>query len=237
MRVLMTGSAGNVGRILVRGLKDKFEFRGFDLKPTAGLEDSVVGDLADFDAVLKATEGMEAVIHLGAAAGGGEPWERVLPSNIIGTYNVFEASRQNGVRRIAFASRACVVCAYPEWMMRTADLVPRSDTYYTVSKVFGEQIGYMYSSRFDMEVVCVRIGNIKPDLMRPKGTQVGATGHFLSHGDAIHLFEQCLIQPAIKYEIVFGVSNNSPSRYDLEYARRILGYNPVDKQQDFIESD
>jgi len=237
MRVLMTGSAGNIGQILVRGLKDKFELRGFDLIPTPGLEDFMVGDLADFNAVFKATEGVEAIIHLGAAAGGDQPWEKVLPSNIVGTYNVFEASKQNGVRRIVFASRACVVCAYPQSVTLTADLAPRSDSYYTVSKVFGEQLGYMYSSRFDIEVVCVRVTNIKPELMRPKGTKLSPTGHFLSHRDCVHLFERCLIQPAIKYEIVFGVSNNSPSRYDLEHARKTIGYNPVDRMQDFIESD
>lgn len=236
MRVLMTGSAGNMGQILVRGLKDKFELRGFDLKPTPGLDDQMVGDLANFDAVLQASEGMEGVIHLGGHPKGDE-WEPILHSNIIGTYNLFEAAHQNGVRRIAYASRAGLVGPYPEDVMRTADLRPRPNSFYSVSKVFGEAVAYRYASRSEIEVVCVRISNIKPERVRPKGTKIGSTGHFLSHDDCVHLFEQCLIQPAIKYEIVYGVSNCSPSRYDLEYARKILGYNPKDKMQDFIEKD
>lgn len=237
MRVLITGSAGRIGKVLVAGLKDKYEVRGFDVKPTPGLDDALVGDLADFDAVLKASEGMECVVHLGASAGGGTPWPDVLRNNIIGTYNVFEAAKQNGVRRVVFASRAGVLSPYPREMIRTAGMVPRSDSYYTVSKVFGEQIGFMYSHRFEMEVICVRIGNFPEGGRYPKGSKVSPTGSFLSQRDAVHLFEQCIVQPGIKYEIVFGVSNNSPCRYDIEYARKILDYRPVDRMQDFIESD
>ena len=237
MRVLMTGSAGNIGQVLVRGLKDKFELRGFDLNPTPGLEDSMVGDLADLDTLLKATEGTEGVIHLGGLPHGDE-WEPILHNKIIGTYNLFEAARQNGVRRIAYASRAGLVGPYPEETFRTADLPPRPQSFYSVSKVFGEAVAYRYSSRYDMEVVCVRISNIKPEQMRPKGTKItSTTGHFLSHDDCVHLFEQCLIQPGIKYEIIYGVSNCCPTRYDLGYARKILGYNPKDRIQDFIEKD
>ena len=236
MRVLITGSAGKIGAVLIAGLKEKYQLRGFDLDPTPDLEDGVEADLADFDAVLKATEGMEAVIHLGAATVD-KAWEDTLQTGIIGTYNVFEAMRKNGVRRMAYASRAGVLSPYPREIIRTADMVPRSQSYYTISKVFGEQMGYMYSSRFGLEVVCVRIGNVREKAMRPKGTQVSDIGSFLSHRDCVHLFEQCIIQPGIKYEIVFGVSNNSPCRFDIEYAHRILGYNSVDKMQDYIEKD
>lgn len=237
MKVLITGAAGNIGSVLVKGLRDKYHIRGFDRVEMPDLEDQIVGDVANFDTMLKTTEGIEAVIHLAAIPSGATPWEEILPNNIIGTYNVFEASRQNGVRRIAFASRAGVLSPYPRELIRTADMVPRPDSYYSISKVFGENLGFMYSSRFGMEVVCVRIGNFPPSGKYPKDTQVSSMGSFLSHRDAVHLFEQCIIQPGIQYEIVFGVSNNSPCRYDLDYARKILGYQPVDRMQDFIETE
>jgi len=237
MRVLLTGSAGIVGQVLVAGLKEKYALRGFDLKPTPGLEESVVGDLADFAVVVEATQGMDAVIHLADIGRADKGWPAILRNNIVATYNVFEAARQSGVRRIAYASRAGVLSPYPRQMKRTAEMFPLSDSYYTVSKVFGEQLGHMYSSRFGLEVVCVRVGNIRAEVMRPKGTPVSDIGSFFSHRDCVHLFERCLIQPAIKYEVVFGVSNNSPCRYDVEYARKALGYEPQDKMQDFIEKD
>jgi uronate dehydrogenase len=237
MRVLVVGSAGRIGKVLVEGLKEKYQLRGLDLKPTPGLEDGVVGDVADLDTVLKATEGMEAVIHLATAGGGEQPWASILRVNIIGTYNVFEASRQNGVRRIAFASRAGVQSGYPPEVFRSADLPPRPDSYYSVSKVFGESIGHMYVMRFGMEVVCVRIGNCPAGGKYPKGTGLSPGGQFLSYRDAVHLFERCIIHPGVKYEIVYGVSNNSPCRYDKEYAAKAIGYHPVDRMQDFIETD
>ena len=237
MRVLITGSAGKIGQVLVAGLKDTYQLRGFDLNPTPGLEDALVGDLADFDAVLRATDGMECVIHLGGKASGGSGWPDILRNNIIGTYNVFEASRQNGVRRIAYASRAGVLSPYPLDVMRTADLVPRAASYYSVSKVFGEQLGFMYSNRFEMEVVCVRIGNCRGAEKYPKGTRVSPTGTPLSARDAVHLFERCIIQPGIKYEVVFGVSNNRPCLYDIDHARKVLGYHPVDRHEDMIEGE
>lgn len=237
MRVLITGSAGQIGRVLVAGLKGKYRVHGFDLKPTPGLADALIGDLADFDAVLQATEGMECVIHLGGNVSGGVPWPDILRNNIVGTYNVFEASRQNGVRRIVFASRAGVLSAYPADVTRTADLVPRPASYYSVSKVFGEQLGFMYSNRFEMEVACVRIGNCRGFDKYPKGTRISPTGTPLSARDAVHLFERCIVQPGIQYEIVFGVSDNCPSLYDIEHARKVLGYNPVDRHQDMIESE
>ena len=237
MRVLITGSAGRIGQVLVAGLKDRYQLRGFDLKPTPDLEDALVGDLADFDAVLQATSGMECVIHLGGNASGGTGWADILRNNIIGAYNVFEAARQSGVRRVVYASRAGVLTGYPPDVMRTADLVPRPASYYSVSKVFGEQLGFMYSHRFEMEVVCVRIGNCRGFEKYTKGTRISPTGTPLSARDAVHLFERCIVQPGIKYEIVFGVSNNRPCLYDIEHAREVLGYNPVDTHQDMIESE
>ena len=64
MKVLITGAAGAVGSTLVKGMKDRHTIRGLDRLPMPDLEDAIEGDVADFDTMLKATEGMDAVIHL-----------------------------------------------------------------------------------------------------------------------------------------------------------------------------
>jgi len=121
MRVLITGAAGRVGSTVARGLKDRHEVRGHDRVPMPDLVDTVVSDLADFDAMLEATHGMDAVAHIGGLPGGSE-WETMLQGNFIGTYNVFEAARQNGVKRVAYASRAGVLTLHPRTIHRTVDM-------------------------------------------------------------------------------------------------------------------
>ena len=227
MRVLITGAAGAVGSTLVAGLKGRYELRGLDLVEVPGLDagDVVVGDLSDFDVALEATRDVEAVIHLAGNPGGSATWEQILPNNIVGTYNLFEASRRNGVRRVAFASRAGLLGAYPKSLRRTVDLVPLPQNYYTISKAFGEEIGYMYATRFDMEVVSVRIGNFNRNRDLPEHP------HHLSHGDCVRVFERAIVHPGVRYEVVFGVSDSNWPMYDLDHGRRVLGYEPQDRAE------
>jgi uronate dehydrogenase len=225
MKILMTGAAGKVGTTLVNGLRDRHTIRGFDLRHTPELDDSIVGNVSDLDAVLAAMEGMDAVIHLGAIPGGAGLWEDILPSNFVGTYNIFEAARQCEVRRVAFASRAGLLGPYPREVQRTVEMLPRPTSYYSVSKAYGESLGYMYSERFEMEIVCVRIGNFNADRDQPEHP------HHLSHGDAVRVFEQAVTHPGVRFEIVFGVSNSNWPLYDVDHGRNAIGYHP----QDFSE--
>jgi uronate dehydrogenase len=225
MKILITGAAGEIGATLVKGLRDRYDLRGLDREPMPDLEDAVVGDIADFDTVLGAMQGVDAVIHLAGVATGSAPWSAVLPNNVIGVYNVLEAARQGGVRRVAFASRAGLLSPYPPGVRRTVDLPPRPASYYSVSKAFGESLGYMYASQFGLEFVAVRIGNFKAARPGPEHP------HHLSHADAVRVFEQAVTHPGVRYEIVFGVSDSTWPLYDLEHGRRVLGYHPQDRSQ------
>ena len=224
MRVLITGAAGAVGRNLVQRWKDRFDLRGFDRQPMPDLADAQVGDVGHFDTVLEATRDMEGVVHLGSY-GGEVAWPDMLHTNFAGTYNVFEAARQNGVRRVVFASRAGFLGSYPKDVQRTMDMLPRPNSTYDISKVFGESLGYMYAQRHGLEVVSVRIGNFNAQRDLPQHP------HQLSHGDAARLFERALIHPGVRYEVVFGVSDSDWPLYDLDHGRRVLDYQPQDRSQ------
>jgi len=225
MRLLITGAAGAIGSLLVEGLRDRYSLRGLDRVPMPGLEDALVADVADFEAVLRATQGMEAVIHLAGSSASRYPWQEVHPNNILGTYNVLEAARQNGVRRVAFASRAGLLAPYPEDQRRTVDLPPRPTSYYSVSKVFGESLGYLYATEYGLEFVSVRIGSLNLDRPQPEDP------HHLSHADAVRVFERAVIHPGVTFEIVFGVSDSAQPLYDLDHGRKVLGYHPQDRSE------
>lgn len=220
MKILITGAAGAVGSLLVQGMKERHALRALDRLPLEGLEDTIEGDVGDFDTMLEATAGMDAVIHL---TGIDHDWEGVLHSNIIGTYNMLETARINGVRRIAYASRAGVHGKTPEHIMRTVDMVPTPIGFYTVSKVFGEALGYSYANRHDMEFVAVRIGNLSRTRPLPEHP------HQLSHADAVRVFEQAVTHPGVKFEVVYGVSDSTWPRYDVDHGRRAIDYYPQDK--------
>ena len=102
-KVLLTGGAGLIGSILVENLSDQYEFSSLDLKEADGIR-SFVGDLHEMTAVQKAVAGQDAVVHLAADTRVSADWESTLKNNFISTYNVFEASKQAGVKRVVFAS-------------------------------------------------------------------------------------------------------------------------------------
>ena len=221
MRVLVTGAAGSVGQCIVHGLRANHYVRAHDRFPTPNVQDYLVSDLNDFTAVERAVEGMDAIIHLGGLPGG-DDWDDLLQSNFIGTYHVFEAARKQGVKRIAYASRAGVLGAYPKHLTRTAEMVPRPIGHYTVSKVFGESLAHSYVHQHDMEIVCVRIGNFKLERDLPEHP------HHLSHGDCVRIFECAITHPNVRYEVVFGVSASNWPLYDMEHGKRAIGYEPQD---------
>lgn len=223
MKILMIGSAGRIGRTLVRGLGTRHELRCLDVVPTPGRDDAMVADADDYDTVLEATRGMEAVIHL-VHVGGGDQWQDAQKA-MRSAYNMYEACRLNEVKRVAFASRAGVLprSFYPRNIQRTAEMLPKPDSLYTITKVFGESLGYMYTSRHGLEVVGVRIGNFNPDRDQPEDP------HHLSHGDCVRLFEAAVTHPGVEFEVVFGVSDSDWPLYDLDHGRRVIGYHPQDR--------
>ena len=222
MRVLITGAAGSVGKVVARGLSKFHHIRGFDLDTMPEIKDSQKGDLKDYNAVYNAVTDMDAVVHLGGLPGG-DDWDALLQSNFIGTYHIFEAMRQANVKRIAYASRAGIFSLYPKSLKRTSELIPRPVGHYTVSKVFGESLAYSYSHQYALECVCVRIGNFKLERDLPEHP------HHLSHGDCVRVFERAITQPNVKFETVFGVSASNWPMYDLEHGKKTIGYEPQDK--------
>jgi uronate dehydrogenase len=230
-KILITGAAGDVGGHLRRELAGRYALRLSDIRPIADLapgEEFVSGDCAILRDMLRVTQGVDAVVHLGGFSVEG-PWEVILRANIVGAYQVFEAARRNGVRRLVLASSNHAVGFYDRDETIDHRVYPRPDSRYGVSKVFGEALGSLYAYKYGMEVVCVRIGNVNPKPMDKRRLSI-----WLSPRDLAQLVSIAIDRPGIRFEIVYGVSANRRSWYDNANAEG-LGYRPQDDSEPWAE--
>ncbi len=230
-KILITGAAGDVGSHLRRELAGRYALRLSDIRPVADLapgEEFIPGDCANLRDMLRVTQGVEAIVHLGGFSVEGS-WDTILRANIMGTYQVFEAARRNGVRRLVFATSNHAVGFYDRDETIDHRVYPRPDSRYGVSKVFGEALGSLYADKYGMEVVCVRIGNVNPRPMDKRRLSI-----WLSPRDLAQLVSIAIDRPGIRFEIVYGVSANRRSWYDNANAER-LGYAPQDDSEAWAE--
>ena len=228
----MTGAAGGIGTHLRRELAGKYHLRLSDIRPIRPLGDGesfVRADITKLGDLLRATAGVDAVIHLGGHSVEGR-WEEILPANIVGCYNAFEAARRNGVTRFLFATSNHAVGFYPRDEVIDHRAVVKPDSRYGVAKAFGEALGSLYADKYGMEVFCMRIGNVNPEPLDKRRLSI-----WISPRDMAQLVEIGLERPAIHFEIVYGVSGNARSWYDNENAVR-LGYLPQDDSETFAEA-
>src|SRR5215203_5116444 len=162
--ILITSAAGDVGTHLRRELAGKYVLKVSDLRPLKKIstdEDFVRADISKFSDALRITKGVDAVIHLGGYSVEG-PWDAILNANIVGCHNMFEAARVNGVRRFLFPSSNHAVGFYRRKKTIDHRVYPKPDGRYGVSKVFGEALASLYADKYDMQVLCIRLGNVNP---------------------------------------------------------------------------
>ena len=227
--VLMTGAAGDVATHLRRALAGKYQFRLSDIRPVTDLAKTERFRKAQLDRlsdVTRVTKGVDAIIHLGGFSKEGT-WEEILQANIIGSYNLFEAARRNGIRRIVFASTNHVTGFHPREAVLDHHADVRPDSRYGASKVFGEALGRLYVDKYGLEVCCIRIGNPTPTPADKRRLSI-----WTSPRDLAQLVSIGLEHPDIRFEIVYGVSANTRSFYDNSNALR-LGYRPQDNSETY----
>src|SRR3954454_21429628 len=192
-RILITGAAGLIGRTLREGLHGRYPvLRLSDIAPLGPAregEEIAPADLTDMASVEAAMRDVDCVVHLGAIPGE-DTWEKILPNNIVGTWNVFEAARRQGVRRVIYASSHHAVGFYRREREIDHTVVPRPDGIYGVSKVFGEAVGRLLADKHGLSVAYLRIGSF-----RDKPTDRLLRDLWLSLECAVHLVQFCIDAP------------------------------------------
>jgi NAD+ dependent glucose-6-phosphate dehydrogenase len=231
-RLLITGAAGRIGTAFRTAYGDRYSFRLVDRKAVdepAGHE-AVVADLVQLDEARKACEGIDTVVHLAADPSPSATfYDTLLPLNIQMTYNLFHAAREQGCRRLVFASSIHAVNAYPlDYQVHPEDSVRPGDLY-GVTKCFGEALCAYYGHREGLSCIAVRIGAFgTPDKVEDS-TDSRMLTLWVSHRDLCQLLHRCVEAPDdLRFLIVQGVSDNQLKRMDIGNARELLGYDPED---------
>ena len=265
-KVIVTGATGQIGYMTYKRLKEqpeKYDAYALDCKrgPSVRVpgtwrleipdEKFILCDIADFDQVRQAVEGIDVVAHL-AADPSGESWESLLNSNIVGTYNVFEACKVAGVERIVAASSITVSQGHREQKpykammerrhadipddveMITPDIPAEPRSLYAATKVWTESLARTYAHRHGLSCICVRIGQVERDRPRPpQGADI-----YVSQRDIVQIFEQCInADDSLKFEIFYGMSDNDFRWVDISNAQQKVGFRPQDRAEDHHNYD
>ncbi len=248
-RVLITGAAGRIGQSLAARLADRYDLRllyhrtipdehaeaaararesGAPVMLADGRTELFVADAQDIEAMQRACAGVDAVVHMAGDPRVPAPWESILANNIVGLRNTYEAARLAGVRKVVFASSNHATGVYEQrGVPVNPDMPVRPDSYYGVSKAFGEALGAHFSDEFGMSIICLRIGSFQE---RPRNERHLAT--WLSERDAAQLVWRS-IEADVPFAIVYGISGNTRAYWDISNARELLGYAPDDDGERF----
>jgi uronate dehydrogenase len=227
-KVLVTGSAGAIGQPVCRELERRgHQVRALDLMQTPGVRDAMAADITDAQAVKLAASGVDCIIHL-AAIPTDAPFERLVGPNVIGLYNVMNAAREAGAQRVVLASSVQVVSRRSgEGLARVEDADPGN--HYGLTKLWAEQMGAMYFRHFGLSVLAVRIGWVVRNLVEVRRMrEVRRPDLYLSHADAARFFTLAIEAPDIGFAVVYAVGRGGAERFDMEPARRLIGFEPKD---------
>lgn len=246
--VLITGMSGLIGGVARQQLQDNYALSALN-RSAVDTVSCTRADLADFNAIRPAFDGINTVVHLAANAHGGASWEELHQANVVGTYNVFEAARQAGVKRVIFASSGSTVAGWEHedpygalvegryadagdsWPMLTHESPTRPKGVYGATKVWGEALARHFTDTTDLSIICLRIGHVtrsdRPETARDFSI-------WCSQRDIGQMIEKCIVAPAsIKFDIFFVVSNNKWGYRDLSHPQEMVGFAPQDAAENF----
>jgi predicted HD phosphohydrolase len=230
-RVVITGADGIIGSVLTNSLT------GYELRGISPVIDGT--DLGDYEQLLRAFRGHDAVIHLAWIRGMGPPepgvmYSELLPSDNRHTENlklsaeILRAARESGVRRVILASSVQADNFY-EWKspgLLSAERAPRPAGPYGAAKVILEEQG-RYNASYGLEVICVRFGAVTAS-GEAHPTDQWERRVWLSGRDCVELMRACLDAPEVPggFCLFYAVSDNDGRVHD---TRNPFGWHPLDR--------
>ncbi len=223
--MLLTGAAGRLGRWLRPRLIERYgSLRSSDLvdpgPPLQG-EEVVLADLADAASVERIVAGAGRIIHFGGISFE-TAFERINAANIVGTYNVFEAARRHGAGPIVYASSNHATGFYTRDQQLDGTVAARPNSFYGVSKAFGENLASLYADKWGLDIACLRIGTAAPEPRDPRHLST-----WQSYPDLLRMIDACFAAEKLGFAVLYGVSANRRSWWSNGHAPHVA-YAPAD---------
>jgi len=171
VKVAVLGAAGWVGRAVLKNFANRHQVRAFDSAPQAwevyrhvdGTWDGekVYGDIADFDAVHSALEGMDGVVNLAAYFGYQDPPEnndKPFLINVKGMWNVLESARRHKLKRVVQMG-SCVV-RHPDGVFLSSAIRSKEGDLYGITKRLQEEMCRQFHEAYGLRIIVFRPCNI-----------------------------------------------------------------------------
>ena len=236
-RVLLLGATGRIGPNLIEEYLDNYKeyydlILGVHNKKHKTELKSVKVNLSDIKSLKRAMKGISVVVNLAANSNVDAKFEDLIEPNLIGAYNVFEAARQAGCERVIFASSVHAINAYPHSHKVLSKDEPMPLDFYGASKAFGESLCSVFSHKYGLSCLAIRIGAYVSNDKKNKICYARKDyGHVISQRDFGELIHKSIIAPKkVKYGILSGISNNKHKHMGLKFTKKLVGYKPQDDE-------
>ena len=244
---LITGGAGFIGSNISEALLNMgYKVKCLDNFSTGKREniesflnnpnyELIEGDIRDFDTCLKATEGVDYVSH--QAAWGSVPRSIAMPLvyeqiNIMGTLNMMEASKQNGVKKFVYASSSSVYGDEPN-LPKVEERVGKVLSPYALTKKTDEEYGRLYTKLYGLETIGLRYFNVFGRRQDPLGYYAAVIPKFVKqllkgeqpiiNGDGTHSRDFTYIENVIEANLkaCLSGSESAGEAFNIAYGGRV----------------
>lgn len=229
--ILITGGLGRIGSIIVPLLEQIFNVFVFEspCKRHSSHKNVIYGDITSKEDLSSALMNMDAVVHLAAISDEDDFIKKIMPVNIAGTYNLFEAVKNSSIKKVVFASTFQTIWNYSNNSLITTSMPARPSNMYACSKLFGESVARFYSEKFDISTVCLRIGYFLPyghDWLNDTEKRRS----WCSPKDLCQIIAKSILCENIKFEVFFAISENKNSFLDITNLKEKLNYESIDNE-------
>ncbi len=240
--VLITGAAGRIGSVFHQSVSDRYRLRLVD-RQVAALDDSgphevIEANLADLAVCQRLCQDMDTIVHLaGDPSPAADFYDSLLDNNIKAVYNIFRAAKDQGCRRVIFASSIQTIEGYPLDVQARPDMPVKPMNLYAAAKGFGELMGHYFAYAEGLSCIAVRVGAYGGNREHtPENIDSRTLSAYVSPRDLCHLFVQCIEAPDVQFAVVQAVSDNRFKRMDITSTRATVGYAPQDDAFELFET-